>query len=257
MTLREDSLDPPPQAHRGPNPSMPAEEYEPNFCFPVKDLESERVKLTPFIPSKHAEAFFALTSPSYDYLPFGPFATADEFVSILVEGRIHPNPECVLFAVYDKSKTPETGVPDGTIAGAIGYCNSSAVNLVAEIAFVLISPQFQRTHVTSNAIGLLLHYALDLPSEGGLGLRRVVWQASPMNGPSIGAAERMGFKKEGLLRWHYVLKEDKQTGNGRERRKGDPKPNLLGRDTAVLGLCWDDWEDSEKDRVDAVMSRRS
>ncbi|RDB21746.1 hypothetical protein Hypma_010904 [Hypsizygus marmoreus] len=236
---------------------MSAEEYEPNFCFPVKDLESERVKLTPFIPSKHADAFFALTRPSYEYVPFGPYATADEFVSILVEGRIHPNPESVLFAVYDKTKAPETGVPDGAIAGAIGYWGTSAVNLVTEISFVLISPQFQRTHVTSNAIGLLLHYALDLPSEGGLGLRRVSWQVSPLNGASIRAAERMGFKKEGILRWHYVLQEHKQIGNGPERREGDPKSNMLGRDTEVLGLCWDDWEDSAKGLVNAIMSRTS
>ncbi|KAF8057597.1 acyl-CoA N-acyltransferase [Lyophyllum atratum] len=231
------------------------EEYGANFCFPVKDLESERVKLTPFLPSKHAKAFYAIPRPSYDYLPFGPFDIVQDFISSFLENRIHADPGCVLFAVYDKTKASETGHPDGALAGAMGFCNASAPNLAVEIAFVLISPKFQRTHVTSNAIGLLLHYALDLPEAGGLGLRRVVWAASPLNEPSIKAAERMGFKREGYLRWVYVMPEVKQIGNGLKRRAGDPKAHLLGRDTVILSLCWDDWEDGAGRHVDEVMAR--
>ncbi|KAF8074496.1 acyl-CoA N-acyltransferase [Lyophyllum atratum] len=232
------------------------EEYDVNFCFPVKDLENERLKLTPFLPAKHLKEFFAIPSPSYDNFPWGPYLTPEEFNSTLVENRIHPNPACVLFAVYDKTKAQETGDVDGALAGVIGFADASADNLHAEIAFVLISPRFQRTHVTSNAIGLLLHYALDLPSEGGLGLRRVVWKASPLNAPSLKAAERMGFSKEGVLRWHWVLPEGKETGgNGRERRAGDPRRDAQGRDSVVLSLCWDDWESSGRARVDAAMAR--
>ncbi|KAF5369668.1 hypothetical protein D9615_010256 [Tricholomella constricta] len=235
---------------------LTGDEYDVNFCFPVKDLESERVKLTPFIPSTHLHEFFAIPSPSYEYFPWGPFLTADEFDSSLIEGRIHPNRACVLFAVYDKTKAAETGNPGGALAGVIGFCDASAANLHAEVAFVMISPQFQRTHVTSNAIGLSLHYALDLPSEGGLGLRRVVWKASPLNAASVKAAERMGFTKEGVLRWNWVLPEGKSMGgNVRERRTGDPKENALGRDTVVLSLCWDDWEVYGRDRVAAAMAR--
>ncbi|GLB43174.1 putative acetyltransferase (GNAT) domain containing protein [Lyophyllum shimeji] len=233
---------------------MPAtDEYDVNFCFPVKNLENERVKLTPFIPSEHLDKFFALPSPSYEYFPWVPYLTAEQFNASLIEGRIHPNPGCVLFAIYDKTKASNA---DGALAGVIGFTDASAANLQAEVAFVMISPPFQRTHVTSNAIGLLLHYALDLPSEGGLGLRRVAWKASPANAASVKAAERMGFRREGLLRWHWVLPEGKETGgNGRERRAGDPRPQALGRDTMVLSLCWDDWESSGRARVDAVMAR--
>ncbi|KAF9467591.1 hypothetical protein BDZ94DRAFT_1248489 [Collybia nuda] len=117
-------------------------------------------------------------------------------------------------------------------------------------------PAFRRTHVTSNAIGLLLHYTLDLSTAGGLGLRRVVWMASVINGPSIGAAERMGFKREAVLRWALVLPEGKEQGNGRERRKGDPRENLVGRDTVVLAICWDDWENGGEEQVNAIMARK-
>ncbi|KAG6833350.1 hypothetical protein H0H87_008526 [Tephrocybe sp. NHM501043] len=224
-----------------------SDEYNANFCFPVRDLESER-------PSKHASEFFKIPRPSFDYLPFGPYETPEDFVSGLTEGLIHPNPANTLFAVYDKTRASET-LPDGTFAGVMGYSNGSSPNLAVEIAWVLISPKFQRTHVTTNAIGLLLKYALDLPENGGLGLRRVVWQCSPFNGPSLKAAERMGFKTEALSRWTYVMPEGKLIGNGRDRRAGDPKPHLLGRDTQTLAVCWDDWETGTSQQVESLMAR--
>ncbi|KAG6907055.1 hypothetical protein DXG01_010741 [Tephrocybe rancida] len=222
----------------------------------VKELENERLKLVPFIPSRHLDPFFAIPRPSYEHFPWGPFLTADQFHSTLIQGRIQPSQSCVLFAIYDKTKAPETGDADGAIAGVIGLCDASAVNLHAEIAFVMISPKFQRTHVTTNATGLLMHWVLDLPSEGGLGLRRMVWKASPLNAASIKAAERMGFTKEGILRWHWVLPVGKEAGgNGKERRAGDPRESALGRDTVVLSLCWDDWENFGRANVDEAIAR--
>lgn len=190
----------------------------------------------------------------YQHLPFGPFESVDHFVDTFVEGRVRSNPALILFAVYDKTKAT-LGNTDGELAGTIGLLNTSTANLSTEIGFVLMLPAFRRTHVTSNAIGLLLRYTLNLPAAGGLGLRRVVWMASQINEPSIRAAERMGFKREAVLRWAVVLPEGKVQGNGRERRKGDPKENQLGRDTVVLAICWDDWENGGKEKVDAIMER--
>ncbi|KNZ77259.1 hypothetical protein J132_05969 [Termitomyces sp. J132] len=209
--------------------------YDINFCFPVRDLENERLKLTPFIVS----IFQRLRSFSRHLI-----------------SRIQPSQGCVLFAIYDKTKASETGNPDGSLAGVIGLSDTSIAHLRAEVAFVMISPLFQRTHVATNAVGLLLHYALDLPSEGGLGLRRMTWKANPLNAASIKVAERMGFVKEGNLRWDWVLPDGKDSGgNGRDRRMGDPRPDALGRDTVVLGLCWDEWEDFARVRVDEAMAR--
>lgn len=190
----------------------------------------------------------------YQHLPFGPFESVGQFVDTFVEGRVRSNPALILFAVYDKTKATPSNV-DGELAGAIGLLNTSTANLSTEIGFVLMLPAFRRTHVTSNAIGLLLRYTLNLPAAGGLGLRRVVWMASQVNEPSIRAAERMGFKREAVLRWALVLPEGKEQGNGRERRKGDPKENQVGRDTVVLGICWDDWEKGGREQVDAIMAR--
>ncbi len=122
----------------------------------------------------------------------------------------------------------------------------------------MILPAFQRTHVTSNAVGILMNYALNLPADGGLGLRRVVWTASASNAPSVGAAKRMGFQMEGVMRWARVWPEAKIRGSGGVRvRKEDPRAKefAYGRNVAVLSVCWDDWETGAKEQVNAVMAR--
>jgi RimJ/RimL family protein N-acetyltransferase len=171
----------------------------------------------------------------------------------------------ILFVIIDKTRTDEFHVDkDGAFAGTIGLLNTSVEHLSTEFGFVVIFPAFQRTHVTSNAIGLLMRYTLDLPNEGGLGLRRVVWQANAPNNASVRAAERMGFRKEALMRWDRVLEggwEKGKVGNDRAMPNrgaegGDGEKQEMGRDTVTLSHCWDDWEEGGRDKVKSVMERR-
>jgi len=130
--------------------------------------------------------------------------------------------------------------------------------LAVEIGHILTLPAFQRTYVTSNAVGLLLHYALDTPSAGGLGLRRVFWQANALNEKSVRAAQRMGFHFEAIIRWDRVLPLGKDidiAGNKKGERSEDPRPGCIARDTAMLSLCWDDWEGGGRQHVDEIMAR--
>ncbi|KAF7986826.1 hypothetical protein HWV62_12520 [Athelia sp. TMB] len=224
--------------------SCTTEAYNVNFCFPVRDLCNSRVKLTPFEPAKHASPYFDASAPHpelYKYLPFGPFSTLADYVDTFVESRVHSNPSNVLFAIIDT-----TGAEDA-VAGTIGLQAASPANLSAEIGFVIVLPAFQRTHVARTAIGLLLRYALDAPSGdgGGLGLRRVQWQAHSENKASVRAAERLGFRVEALIRWDRVLRDDKL---GKVGRGGQ-----IGRDTWMLGICWDDWEGGVRAAVNAIL----
>ena len=138
---------------------------------------------------------------------------------------------------------------------------------------VLILPRAQKTHVTSHAIALLQHYALDHPymatwstSEDkfvypdiesrftpiplsapftgdagalprGLGLRRFQWQAHHLNNPSTRLAQRMGFKEEGRVRMQRVA-----PGGGEDGREGDG--GKTGSRTSWVGsVTWRDWEE--------------
>lgn len=233
--------------------------HDTNFCFPVRELESERVKLTPFIPDLHADLYFqgsAAYPDLYEYIPWETFTSTSDFVKQVIDSRVRPDTGVVLYAIIDKTRISTSPSSSANFAGIIGYMNTSPANLSTEIGYAIILPPFQRTHVTTNAIGLLLQYAFDSPPHG-LGLRRVQWKANRLNTKSIGAVQKLGFKLEAVLRWDRIFVGSKTSAsNGVEEREGDPSPGTVGTDTALLALCWDDWE-TERARVLEVMDRRS
>jgi RimJ/RimL family protein N-acetyltransferase len=244
------------------------------FCFPVRELENERLKLVPFNVSltcrnmisclklkvsTHLTAFFEaqINFPEiWAHIPRGPYGS--ESLPLLRELMEHviKDPTWQVFATIDKTHPPSSVDQEGALAGVIAYLNSSTTNMATEIGLVVVLPPFQRPHVTSNAVGLLQQYALN-PAPEGLGLRRVVWMANALNVASIRAAERMSFRKEGVLRWERVFHDgvaNGKQGNGRPVPKGQEKD--LGRDSIILALCWDDWEEGAREKVQAIMDRR-
>jgi RimJ/RimL family protein N-acetyltransferase len=242
--------------------------FDANFCFQVPlALENLRLKLVPWNTAIHSTLFVNSIAPHpelFDWLPFGPFKTRDTF-DPWYEGRIQSQTTEVAFAVFDKTR----GDDAAGFAGMIGLLHSSPAHLSAEIGFLIILPAFQRTHVASNAVGLLLHYCLNPPkgtsgleaesdSVAGLGLRRVYWSANPLNVRSIKLAERLGMRLEAVLKWDRVLPSDRiHFGRKEERRNGDPKKNQPGRDTACLAICWDDWVGGGREKAVRAMDRIS
>jgi hypothetical protein len=68
----------------------------------------------------------------------------------------------------------------------------------------------------------------------------------------------MGFRFEGICRWQRTLPGGKETGgNGKTLREGDPKRTALGRNSAVLAICWDDWEEGISEKVAASIMMRT
>ncbi|KAH8977601.1 acyl-CoA N-acyltransferase [Lactarius hatsudake] len=234
----------------GPDP------YDINWAFPLYEetLESERVKLTPFIPSLHAQEYAAQVGVRPELQRWFPFDLSSlDLLLTEVEVRVRRNPSWILFAIIDKAR-------GGAMAGVIGLINASPENLSAEIAWVLVFPAFQRTYVTSNAIGIMLQYAFELPSPGpgvrrGLGFRRVQWTAHSANKPSHAAATRMGLKEEGVLHWTWVLHEGAE-GHGIPLRTGDPLSPRPGRHSVLFALCVDDWENGGREHVQRLIDRK-
>lgn len=234
--------DSPIEAGYGPDP------YDINWMMPLHEttLESDRVKLTPFIPSLYARSYADQVKAYPDIHRYYPVdLTSLDNILTAVETLVRRRPDYILFAIIDKAR-------GDAFAGLIGLFGASPTNLSVEIAWIVVFPEFRRTYVTSNAVGLALNYCLELPSappeRRGLGFRRVQWSAHPENQPSIALAKRMGFKEEGLLRWTWVLPQVAE-GNGIPLRNGDPKSPSLGRHSAVLSLCADDWENGGREHV--------
>jgi len=232
----------------GPDP------YDINWIMPLHEatLESERVKLTPFIPSLHAKKYAEQVAAHPELQRYWTFnlSTLDEILTT-IELKARRDPTWILFAIIDKAHE------GGTFAGLIGLVDASPANLSVEIAWVLVFPERQRTYVTSNAIGLLLQYCLELPGDPqrpGLGMRRVKWTAHTDNRPSHVAAKRMGFREEGVQRWAYVIPEDME-GHGIALRDGDPESPKPGRHSLVFSLCGDDWESGGREHVQRMIDR--
>jgi RimJ/RimL family protein N-acetyltransferase len=243
-------VSPLPSGYYGPDP------YDINWVNSLHEatLESDRVKLTPFIPSLHARDYADQVKAHPDLHRWFPFdlPTLDTIL-MMIEILIRRHSMCILFAVIDKAR-------GDAFAGVIALINAHPENLCTEIAWVVVFPEFRRSYVTSNAVGLLLTYCLELPSASpgrrlGLGFRRVQWTAHTENEPSLAVAKRMGFKEECLMRWTWVLPEGAE-GNGIPLRDGDPLSPRPGRHSVVFSFCADDWESGGREHVQHLIDRQ-
>lgn len=242
--------DPLPSGYYGPDP------YDINWMMPLHEatLESDRVKLTPFIPSLYARPYADQVKAHPDLHRWYSFDLSNlDNILTNVETVARRNPTAILFAVIDKAR-------GNAFAGVIALLTTFPMNLSTELGWLVIFPEFRRSYVTSNAIGLLLNYCLEVPDPSpgrprGLGLRRVQWTAHTANGPSHAAAKRMGFKEEGVMRWTWVMPEGAE-GNGIPLRDGDPFNSRLGRHNAVFSFCADDWESGGREHVQKMIDRQ-
>lgn len=228
------------------------EPFDVNCIIPIPSvLETERVQITPLIPAIHGKQFYEAykENPSLgQYLPIA-WLNFEDFLTFH-EVYMRESPNSILFIIIDKTKPSDDPRIPGQIAGVLGFINISVPNLALEIGPLIILPKFQRTFVSANAVGLALRYVLDLPAEGGLGFRRVAWAANPINEASVMAAEKLGFKREGLMKWTWVLPKHME-GNAVDVARGDGP----GRDSVILSMTWDDWVSGKRDDLTKRMER--
>ncbi|EAW23711.1 GNAT family N-acetyltransferase [Aspergillus fischeri NRRL 181] len=249
-----------------------------NFYFPLdlSKLENDRLRLVPFDSNfeELAATYVKLSSETpeiFQYLPYGPFESPEAYDQ-WYSNRIRPTKESIIFAIILKAgivrkrkpgsdQFEELKVEDGTFAGTTGLIRADPDNSVVEVGHVVILPRFHRTFVGTAAHTLLLDHMLD-PPPNGLHLRRVQWQAFSTNQASIAAAQRLGFQLEGIIRWQRELPEGKK---GIESGVIDDKMPRLdptgqkklgpGRHSAMLSLCWDDWENGARERLHALSQK--
>lgn len=101
----------------------------------------------------------------------------------------------------------------------VGTCTLAYIDRVnrrAELGFALGRAYWGRGYMAA-ALPVVLDFAFCR-----LGLHRVFADADPRNAPSIRALERQGFRREGLLRHHYLV-------------QGEPQ------DAVVYGLLQSEW----------------
>ncbi|WVQ97194.1 hypothetical protein IAU59_004304 [Kwoniella sp. CBS 9459] len=249
---------PPPAIPKLAHLDTKPEEYDFNFCFDVKELSTDRVQLRPLVPSLHARLLYDEIKKCDPIILrwLNDFNTFDDFLRWM-EGTIRSQPSALGYAIFSApaGKDEPTDPKDFHIAGSCALINTDVGMMVSELGWIIILEKFQRTHVLTHTAGLLAHRILDMPSEGGLGLRRCQWFATSLNEKSRAASLRLGFKEDGILRNHRVLNKGKEGAN--RGRKGDYREDCDSRDSWLACITWQDWENGgAREHIDKLMARR-
>lgn len=188
------------------------------------------------------------------YVSFPDVKTEDDFRRDFYEKHVASG-KVAIYSIIDKTiPTVEGETIPSNFAGIASQPSSDVENATSEIG-IMLSTKFHRTHVSSNAIGLILLDSMDPPSLGGLGLRRIEWQCHAGNAASRKTAERMGFELEGILRWHSVVATGRigLPTDALEKRNGTTG-EALGKHTAIYSIVWDEW-DQKRPNIIAQMQR--
>ena len=159
-------------------------------------LDGTLVRLEVLDPERHAESLFTSshgegTGQLWKHLPYGPFASQDEFTAWLGQRSASSDP--LFFAVVDRESMRALGMAS--------FLRIEPAHGVIEIGHIWFAPALQRTRHATEAIYLLAKHAFD-----DLGYRRLEWKCDSLNEPSRRAADRFGFTYEGVFRQHMVVK---------------------------------------------------
>jgi RimJ/RimL family protein N-acetyltransferase len=159
-------------------------------------LEGRYGRLEPLDPARHAaDLLRSAQAPGaedrFRYL----FETAPEDAESLQAwlDKAAASNDPLFFAVIDKA----TGQAEGRQA----LMRIDPSHGVIEVGSILWGPAIARTRVATEALFLVARHVFD-----DLGYRRFEWKCNDLNLPSKRAAERFGFRYEGLFRQHMVVK---------------------------------------------------
>lgn len=173
----------------------------------------EFVSLHPVDPETDSSGLYRIShgSPEHEriwtYMGYGPFSSPDAMHIWLVQQALKTDP--LFFTVVNSSSRAPLGM-------------TSFLNIIPEmrrleIGHIWYCLEAQGTRANTETAYLMLRAAFD-----DWRYRRVEWKCDALNARSRAAAERLGFRYEGLFRQHMIVK-------GRSR------------DTAWFSMLADDW----------------
>jgi RimJ/RimL family protein N-acetyltransferase len=174
---------------------FPVDGWSPRQRPPLTPMEGAYCRLEPLDAERHASDLYAAFGEDregrmWSYLPWGPYADFGTFLEAVRAGLRREG--FVTYAVI---------APGGKPLGHASYLN---INLAAgsiEVGAITYSPALQKTPAGTEAMFLMMRRVFD-----ELGYRRYEWKCNSLNAPSRAAAERYGFRFEGVFRQADVVK---------------------------------------------------
>jgi RimJ/RimL family protein N-acetyltransferase len=170
----------------------------PTGLLPARQpLAGTSAHLEPIDPARHAAELYAAShgvaggAELWRFLAYGPWADAGAFQAWLRDCAAVHDP--LFFAIRDAGS--------GRACGMASYLNIVPKNGSIEIGHIWLAPVLQRTRAATEALFLLMCYAMD-----DLAYRRLEWKCNALNEASRRAARRLGFRFEGIFHRHMVVK---------------------------------------------------
>lgn len=152
----------------------------------------------------------------WTYLPYGPFTDFPSF-SAWLEKNIH-SADPFFYSVVNL---------EGKALGLASYLRIDPTNGVIEVGHINFSPALQKTRIATETMYLMMRYVFE-----DLGYRRYEWKCDALNAPSRQAAERLGFKFEGIFRQATVYKN---------RNRDTAWYSILDKEWPVLKQKFEAW----------------
>lgn len=163
---------------------------------PRSALKGRYCNVEPLYPRVHAADLYQAylqdnEHRAWTYLPYGPFLTFEDYRAWLESDCTGDDP---LFHAVIDLKTSQA-------AGVASYLNIKPGIGVIEIGHINYSPRLQKTPAATEAMSLMMRRVFD-----ELGYRRYEWKCDALNAGSRRAAERLGFRFEGIFHQATICK---------------------------------------------------
>ena len=162
---------------------------------PRDPMVGRTCRVEPLDPAVHARSLCEANAldaehRNWTYLPYGPFATFDEYSGWLRGVAAGADP--MFHAIVDPAS--------GEAVGVASYLRIDQAAGSIEVGHINYSPKLQRTIAATEAMYLMMKRAFEL------GYRRYEWKCHALNAASRAAAARLGFSYEGIFRQARVDK---------------------------------------------------
>jgi len=159
-------------------------------------IEGRFCRIEPLDPGRHAASLFEANRRDtegrmWTYMAYGPFASPQAYATWAEAAAKTEDP--LFHAIVDRAS--------GQAVGVAAYLRIEPAVGVIEVGHIAYSPLLQRTAAATEAMYLLQRRAFD-----ELGYRRYEWKCDALNAPSRTAADRLGFRFEGIFRQATLYK---------------------------------------------------
>ena len=174
----------------------PVPDWTPRPPPPRTAMEGRFCRLEPLSVERHADALFEANGEDADgrnwtYLGVEAPAGLERYRAWLTGLASGDDP--LAHAILDRVT--------GRAVGVATYLRIDRSNGVIEVGHLNFSPRLQRRPGATEAMYLMMRRVFD-----ELGYRRYEWKCDALNAPSRRAAERLGFRFEGIFRQAVVYK---------------------------------------------------